>query len=48
MVVTQVTGLTPDKIKVNTTLLEGGFSRKTEAGFVVPPILASKVLGKPV
>ena len=48
MVASQVTGLTPDKIKVNTTFLGGGFGRKTEADFVVPPILASKVLGKPV
>ena len=46
MVLTQVTGLTPDKIKVNTTLLGDGFSGKTEADFVVPPILASKILGK--
>ena len=48
MVATQVTGLTPDKIKVNTTMLGGSFGRKTEADYVIPPILASKVLGKPV
>ena len=48
MVATQVTGLIPDKIKVNTTFLGGGFGRKSEADYVVPPIVASKVLGKPV
>ncbi len=48
MVASQVTGLTPDKIRVNTTFLGGGFGRKTEADFVVPPIVASKVLGRPV
>ena len=48
LVAKKITGLSPDKIKVNTTLVGGGFGRKTEADFVVPPIVASKVLGKPV
>jgi len=48
MVATKVTGLPPEKIKINTTYLGGGFGRKAEADFIVPPIIASKILGKPV
>ena len=48
LVAKEITGLSPDKIKVNTTFVGGGFGRKSEANFVVPLIVASKVLGKPV
>lgn len=44
----QITGLPANKIKVNTTYLGGSFGRKGEIDMVIPPILASKVIGKPV
>ena len=43
-----VTELPPEKIKVNTTYLGGGFGRKIEYDFLLAPLVASKVLGKPV
>ena len=43
-----VTELPPEKIKVNTTYLGGGFGRKIEYDFLHAPLMASKVLGKPV
>ena len=44
----QIAELPAEKIKVHTTFLGGGFGRKTEADFIIPPILASKIFGKPV
>lgn len=42
-------GTTPDKVKVNTTLLGGGFGRRAEADFVVDAVLLAKeVPGRPV
>jgi len=42
-------GVTPDKVKVNTTLLGGGFGRKTEADFIIDAVsLAKAVQGRPV
>ena len=46
MIAKKITGLLPEKIKINTIYLGGGFGRKTEADFIVSPIVASKVLGK--
>jgi CO/xanthine dehydrogenase Mo-binding subunit len=43
-----VTELPPEKIKVHTTYLGGGFGRKVEYDFITAPLVASKVLGKPV
>ncbi|MBT6957768.1 MAG: xanthine dehydrogenase family protein molybdopterin-binding subunit [Opitutae bacterium] len=43
-----VTELSPEKIKVHTTYLGGGFGRKVEYDFITAPLVASKVLGKPV
>ena len=43
-----VTELPPEKIKVHTTYLGGGFGRKVEYDFLLAPLVASKVLGKPV
>ena len=48
MIAKKITGLPPEKIQINTTYLGGGFGRKTESDFIVSPIVASKVLGKPV
>ena len=39
MIAKKITGLPPEKIKINTTYLGGGFGRKAEADFVVPPIV---------
>ncbi|MBX3540461.1 MAG: xanthine dehydrogenase family protein molybdopterin-binding subunit [Chelatococcus sp.] len=44
-----VVGTTPDKVKVNTTLLGGGFGRKAEADFIIDAVsLAKAVEGRPV
>jgi isoquinoline 1-oxidoreductase beta subunit len=44
-----VIGTTPDKVKVNTTLLGGGFGRKAEADFIIDAVsLAKAVEGRPV
>ncbi len=45
----ELVGTTPDKVKVNTTLLGGGFGRKAEADFIVDAVsLARVVEGRPV
>lgn len=45
----EVAGTTPDKVRVNTTLLGGGFGRKAEADFIVDAVsLAKAVEGRPV
>lgn len=42
-------GTTPDKVKVHTTLLGGGFGRKAEADFIIDAVLLAKaVQGRPV
>ena len=46
--VAQVAGTTPEKVKVNTTLLGGGFGRRFELDYVVDGTLVSKAVGKPV
>ncbi|PST21887.1 xanthine dehydrogenase family protein molybdopterin-binding subunit [Mesorhizobium plurifarium] len=45
----EVLGTTPDKVKVNTTLLGGGFGRKAEADFIIDAVSLAKVVeGRPV
>lgn len=45
----EVAGTAPDKVKVNTMLLGGGFGRKAEADFIVDAVLLAKeVEGRPV
>ncbi|MEJ1117267.1 molybdopterin cofactor-binding domain-containing protein [Phyllobacterium sp. CCNWLW109] len=45
----EVVGTTPDKVKVNTTFVGGGFGRKAEADFIVDAVsLAKAVQGRPV
>lgn len=45
----EVAGTTPDKVRVNTTLLGGGFGRKAEADFIIDAVsLAKAVEGRPV
>ena len=43
-----VTNLPQEKIRINTTFIGGGFGRKFEVDFLVAPLVASKVMGKPV
>lgn len=44
----QVTGLKPEQIKVNVTLLGGAFGRKSKCDFVEEAVVLSKMLGTPV
>jgi isoquinoline 1-oxidoreductase beta subunit len=42
-------GTTPDKVKVHTTLLGGGFGRKIEPDFIIDAVLLAKTMpGRPV
>jgi CO/xanthine dehydrogenase Mo-binding subunit len=48
-VVAQATGLTPDKVKVHTTYLGGGFGRRYQADFAVEAAqIGKKMTGTPV
>ncbi|MBI4684192.1 MAG: xanthine dehydrogenase family protein molybdopterin-binding subunit [Nitrospirae bacterium] len=47
-VVKKETGLRPDKIKINTTYLGGGFGRRFETDVVEEAVKISKVVGRPV
>ncbi len=47
-VVAQVSGLTPDKVKVNTTLMGGGFGRRYQADFAMEAAQIAKRVPKPV
>ncbi len=46
--VATVAGVPVDKVKVNTTLLGGGFGRRFEMDYVIDATLLSKAVGKPV
>ena len=43
-----ITGLPPEKVRVHTTFLGGGFGRRSEADFVAEAVEASKAVGAPV
>jgi isoquinoline 1-oxidoreductase subunit beta len=47
-VASQVSGLPPDKVYINTTLMGCGLGRRAAPDFVVEAVIASKVSGKPV
>jgi len=47
-VVAQTLKLAPEKVKVNTTLLGGGFGRRIGLDYVIDAVLLSKAIGKPV
>jgi isoquinoline 1-oxidoreductase beta subunit len=47
-VVAQVLGLPKDKVKINRTLVGGGFGRRLVPDFMVQAVLASKAVGAPV
>jgi isoquinoline 1-oxidoreductase beta subunit len=44
----EVLGIAPDRVKVNTLYLGGGFGRRGEADFVAQAAAAAKAAGKPV
>ena len=44
----EITGLNNEQIKINTTLLGGGFGRRSETDFVTQAVTISKSLSKPV
>lgn len=46
--VAKTAGVPVDKVKVNTTLLGGGFGRRFEMDYVIDATLLSKAAGKPV
>jgi isoquinoline 1-oxidoreductase beta subunit len=46
--VAQATGLDPDQVKVNVTLMGGGFGRRLEHDYAVEAALVSKAIGAPV
>jgi isoquinoline 1-oxidoreductase beta subunit len=48
MVIAQVVGIPPERVKVTTTLLGGGFGRRSAPDFVIPAVLISKAVGAPV
>jgi len=44
----KITGLPPEKVIVNTTLLGGGFGRRGEIDFIVDAVETAKAVGAPV
>ena len=48
MIASMVTELPPEKIRIHTTYLGGGFGRKSSPDFVVPALIAAKATGRPV
>ncbi len=48
MTASKLTGLPPEKVKVNTTLLGCGLGRRSRVEYVIDAVLASKAVGKPV
>lgn len=47
-VAAEITGLAPEKVKVHTTFLGGGFGRRFETDFIADAVEASKAAGAPV
>lgn len=47
-IVAKALGFTPDKVKVNTTLLGGGFGRRIGIDYVMDAVMLSKAVGRPV
>ena len=41
-------GLSPERVKINTTYLGGGFGRRGEVDYIVQAVMVSKAAGKPV
>ncbi len=47
-VIAKVSGLSPEKVNVHTTLMGGGFGRRYQADFVMEAAQVAKATGKPV
>ncbi len=47
-VASQLTGLPPEKVRLHTTLLGGGFGRRFELDVLIQAVLISKAVGQPV
>ena len=47
-IVAGLTGLSPDRVRINTTYLGGGFGRRFAPDFIIASTLLSKASGKPV
>jgi isoquinoline 1-oxidoreductase subunit beta len=43
-----VLGLQPERVKINTTYLGGGFGRRGEVDYILQAVMVSKAVGKPV
>ena len=48
LVASKITGLPPEKVKVNTTFLGGGFGRRSEQDFVAEAVQVAMTTGAPV
>ena len=48
MVASKVSGLAKDKVHIHTTFLGCGLGRRSDPGFVIEAVIASKAVGKPV
>ena len=48
LVLSQVAGVKPEQVKVTTTMLGGGFGRRTGLDFAIDAVLTSKAVGVPV
>src|SRR4029077_4814207 len=47
-VVSQIASVDPNRVKINTMLLGGGFGRRSAPDFIIAATLLSKIAGKPV
>jgi isoquinoline 1-oxidoreductase beta subunit len=47
-VAAKITGLPPEKIRVHTTFLGGGFGRRLETDYIAEAVLVSRAVGRPV
>jgi isoquinoline 1-oxidoreductase beta subunit len=47
-VASKISGLPPEKVHIHTTYVGGAFGRRSDPGFVVEAVIASKAAGKPV
>jgi isoquinoline 1-oxidoreductase subunit beta len=48
LMVAQLLGIPPEKIKINRTFLGGGFGRRLVADYILQAVAASKAVGRPV